>query len=86
MENEIDGEKVPFDEIFTHRFMRRQTDAESIDEFFENSPWQPETPEEFDAIPVAELDRYVDEHSRFRTWEGMKSKAGNEWVKQKLNF
>ena len=86
MEDELDGTEVPFSEIFSPPFMRKYTDAKNIDEFFANSPWQPSAEEEFDAIPTSELDHYVDDHSRFRTWEQMQSKAGNEWLGEQLDL
>lgn len=84
--NDMDEERVPFEELFPRSFMRQYTDAKNIDKFFRNSPWDTETQEDFESIPETELDRYVDEHSRFRTWEQMKNEAGSELVKRRLNL
>lgn len=84
--DKMDGEHIPFDELFPQSFMRQYTDAQHIEEFFENGPWNVDTQEDFEAISETELDRYVDQHSRFRTWEQMKDRAGSELMKRRLNW
>lgn len=81
----LDGQQIPFDELFPQSFMQRYTDAENIDVFFDRSSWDIQDQEDFEAISEIELDRYVDQHSQFRTWEQMKSKAGEQWVKRQFN-
>ena len=84
--NEVDGERIPFDELFPRPFMQRYTDADDIEIFLDRSRWNIENQEDFEKIPETEFDEYVDNHSRFRTWEQMKSKAGNEWLSTRLDF
>lgn len=84
--NNLDGQQVSFDELFPRPFMQRHTDADDIEEFFERSQWNIDSNEDFEAIPEIELDRYVDQHSEFRTWEQMQTKAANEWTSRQLNF
>lgn len=84
--NSIDGEQVPFDELFPRPFMQRYTDADDIDTFLDRSPWKVRTQEDFEEIPETKFDGYVDDHSRFRTWEQMKSKAGNEWLSNRIDL
>ena len=84
---EIDGShQVPLTELFPSKFMRRHTDAHDVDQFLENSPWNIESQADFEDIPEIELDQYVDQHSEFRTWEQMQSKAAQEWMERQLNF
>lgn len=83
---EMDGERISFGELFPPSFMKKYTDVVNIDEFLDNSPWEIESQKDFEEIPETEMDRYVDNHSRFRTWEQMKSEAGNELVKRKLDI
>lgn len=86
LQNEVNKVSEMDGELFPRQFMHQYTNAEDINEFFGNSPWEMETKEDFESIPVTELDRYVDEHSRFRTWGQMKDKAGSELVKRRLNL
>ena len=83
---EMNGKQVPFGELFPRSFMIRYTDSENIEEFFENSSWDIESEEDFEAIPEVEMDQHVDDHSRFRTWEQMMSKGGEEYVTRQLGF
>lgn len=84
--DDLDGERVPFDELFPDQFMQKYTDANNIEEFFANSPWEVESQDEFEDVSETELDEYVDNHSRFRTWGQMKEKAGEEFVKKRMGF
>lgn len=84
---QLDGEnEVPFDELFPEEFMRKYTDAETIEGFFDESSWNIESEEDFEQIPDQELDQYVDDHSRFRTWEQMQGEAATEWMKRQMGF
>lgn len=84
--NNLDGQRVSFDELFPRPFMQRHTDADDIEEFLEHSQWNIDSNKDFEAIPEIELDRYVDQHSEFRTWEQMQTKAMNEWTSRQLNL
>lgn len=74
-----DGE-VPADELLTAEFMREYTDFDTFGEFLDASKWRIETQADFERIPEAEFDRYVDEHTGFDSWETMLSVAGKEYV------
>jgi hypothetical protein len=73
--DDLDGERVPFDRLFSDKFTKKYTDADNIEGFFANSPWKIKSQGEFEDIPETELDEYVDNHSQFRTWGQMKGKA-----------
>lgn len=84
---ELDGEnEVGFGELFTDAFMRKYTEFGSIDKFFEESPWAVESEEDFAAIPEADLDDYVDEHTAFPSWEEMLGTAGEQWMVDQLGL
>lgn len=81
----VDGETaVSFDELFPADFMETYTEFDSIRTFFEASPWTVETDADFEAIPEAAFDEYVDDHTEFDTWEAMLSAAAREWIGRKL--
>lgn len=81
----VDGETaVSFAELFPADFMETYTEFDSIQAFFEASPWTVETDADFEAIPEDEFDEYVDDHTEFDRWEAMLSAAAREWIGRKL--
>ena len=84
---ELEGENnVALEDLFTEQFMRQHTDTVSFEEFIENSQWEVESQEDFEAIPEDEFDEYVDERSDFDTWEDMFGAAGTEWIAREIGF
>jgi hypothetical protein len=80
------GQNVGFSELFNPTFMKKHTKFVNIDEFFEKSPFKVEIQSDFENIDEAELDAYVDEYSRFNTWEEMLGEAGQEHLAKELGF
>lgn len=82
--------EVSFGEMLTSKFMRRYTQCSTIDEFLqkltEETGHKAQTEEDFASVPTAERDAFVATHSRFRTWEDMLGKAGEEYVAGQLNL
>jgi|AntDeeMinimDraft_4_1070355.scaffolds.fasta_scaffold06649_2 hypothetical protein len=84
---ELHGEnEVPIVDLFTDDFMEAHTDFGSLDEFFEQSPWEVESEQDIEAIPQDEMDDYVAENTDFPHTDGMTSKAGSEWAAKQLGF
>ncbi|KKB34139.1 hypothetical protein [Bacillus thermotolerans] len=81
-----EGQSVTFTELFTERFMSKYTRFTSIEEFFEKSPFEVQTNEDFDKINKAELDKYVSENTQFSSWENMLGEAGKEHIARQLGF
>jgi hypothetical protein len=77
---------VPFDELFPPEFMRRYTDFKSIEDMFSGFGTPIETAEEFKRIPDAEWNTFVTQRTKFKTWEAMQAKAGEEYIERRLNF
>lgn len=83
----LDGKnEIPMGELFRPDFMRSYTEFESIEEFFDESPWELNSQEDFKEIPEDEFDKYVDEHTGFNSWEVMLKTAGREWVARQLSL
>lgn len=84
---DLDGEnQVSFGELFSNKFMRRHTDFDDIEAFFEESPWEVEDEEDFEEIPEDEFDEYVEDTTLFDTWESMLDKAAEKWMMDQLGF
>lgn len=81
-----DGERgVALTELFTPDFVGTFSEFESIEQFFEESPWTVETNEDFESIPRCELDDYVDEHTGFSSWDAMLAADGREWLIRQID-
>jgi hypothetical protein len=81
----IDGKNaVSIAELFPPDFMQTYSEFDSIEEFFEESPWTVESEADFGAIPEDSFDAYVADHTGFDSWETMLSAAAREWVGREL--
>ena len=81
----VEGENsVSFAELFPEDFMQTYTEFESIQAFFDASPWTVDNEADFERIPEDAFDSYVDEHTGFNTWEAMLSAAAREWISRQL--
>jgi len=83
----LEGEtEVPLDELFKDGFVRAHTDFDSLEAFFEASPWTVESDGDLEAIPDDEFDEYVDQHTRFGSFEAMQKKALEKWTADQLGL
>ncbi len=84
---ELEGEnRVPVNELLTSAFMKRWTDFSAFDQMVEESPFAVETAEDFESIPDDEWDEYVDQTTRFESWQEMINRAAAEYTKRKLDL
>lgn len=82
---QLDGQhSVPFVELFPDEFMLRNTEFASIDSMFQLSGFTVKSSEDFAAIPDEAWDRFVQERTRFASWDEMKSAAVQEWATRRL--
>jgi hypothetical protein len=77
---------VPFEDLFPPEFMRRYTDFKAIEEMLGGFGTPIESTEDFERIPDADWDVYVKQKTRFKAWEEMQSKAGEEYLERRLNL
>lgn len=84
------GGEVSLDELFNDGFMRKYTDFDSLEKFFDASPWtvdfEGDLEADLAAIPEDEFDEYVNQHTRFPDSEEMQGKAAEEWAAGQLGF
>ena len=78
--------EASFSELFNPDFMTAFTNFKSIDEFFEKSPFDINTQEDFENLNESELDNYVKENTRFSSWEEMMNEAGKRYIAKKLGL
>jgi len=80
-------DEIRFDELFRDEFMKKYTDFDSINAFFEKSAWDIESRDDFEEIPTDELDNYVQKHSTLlNSWGEMVRQAKLEYVANALHL
>ena len=75
---------VAFEDLFPPEFMRRYTDCQTVDELF--SGFTVYSQEDFEKLPVSELDQVVRSKTRFTSWDSMKAKAGEAYMERRLDI
>jgi len=84
---ELEGEnEVPLSELFPEEFMRKHTSHNSVEEFFDSSPWTVESEEDLEEIPDEEFDEYVQTETNFEDEEAMTDAAVEEYVARQLGL
>jgi hypothetical protein len=84
---QLDGEhSVSFNELFPDEFMLRNTEFPSVGSMFEASGFKVESSEDMAAIPDEEWDKFVQERTRFASWDEMKSAAVQEWAARRMGL
>ena len=78
-----DGNQVPFEDLFNQQFMRKHSEFDSIDEFVIKSGFDFTN---MDSIDESELDKFIEGHTSFSSWEAMKGKAAKLWITKQLGF
>lgn len=66
--------------------MEEYTEVDTLEVFFDQSPWTVESQEDLEAISDNEFDEYVNEHTVFETGDEMGEKAGKEWVAKQIGL
>lgn len=74
--------EVPIEELLTPDFMLRFTNFSSAQEMFDASGLDFETQEDFDALPVDQLDAFIAANTQFNTWDELVAAAGTEYVQR----
>ncbi|MBQ8824168.1 MAG: hypothetical protein IJZ64_02945 [Ruminococcus sp.] len=75
---------LSFNELFTSKFMRRNTKFSSIDALLNDCGYGQLSQEEFKSIPQKELDVKISERTKFNSWQEMLNAAGAEYVSSQL--
>ena len=83
----LSGEhEVSFEELFVKEFMINHTNFSTFNELLDASPFEVNSPEDFEAIPDAEFDRYISQATNFDSWESMLEEATCEYAARQLGF
>jgi hypothetical protein len=84
---ELDGEHVvPLAELMPPEFMSECSSFQSLDELFKASPFTIDSPEDFKAIPDADWDQFIAQHTSYETWQEMQQAAAKQWTLKKLKL
>jgi hypothetical protein len=58
----------------------------NLEEMFKASPFKIDSPEDFKAIPDADWDKFIAEHTSFSTWQEMQQAAAKQWTVKQLKL
>lgn len=75
---------VSFEELFTERFMKKNTNVVDFDNFLKDGGFHVESEADFEAIPENEFDAYVSKNTKFSSWEEMLGAATEYYLDSKL--
>jgi hypothetical protein len=76
--------EIKASDIFTPAFMRRYTKVISFEALIEAGGFQVDSQADFDAIPDAEWEKVVREHTSFASWREMQEKGAEEYASKRL--
>lgn len=77
---------VDFSVLFNKSFMQKNTGFSSIQEMFKNSGFSIESQSDFDSIPEAEWNSFVQSNTKFKSWEKMLHEAVAAHTAKQLGF
>lgn len=78
--------KYSFDEIFSEKFMRENSNFASIEDFLKSSPEKISTAEEFEKADETILDTFVSNQTKFSSWKEMLVEAQKALLISRLGF
>jgi len=81
--DEVNGEH-DLNIIFSPDFIQATTKFTDISEFFEKSPFEVKTQEDFSELPEDALDGFTNENTDFATWTDFKTEAGKNFAAKKF--
>lgn len=85
VERLTDVQSISFAELFKDEFMLRNTDYPSMEALIAASGFRLESQADFEAIPDLAWETFIQEHTRFTSWEEMQSSAVEDWMSDRLN-
>lgn len=65
--------------------MIENTNFKDIDDFFDKSPFEVKSNDDFDSIDSSDLNLYVKSNTCFNNWEDTTGKAGDEYINRLLD-
>lgn len=74
------GTRVQSDVFFSQPFMREHTQFDSFAAFCAQSPWPLDDVGDIQDLSRARLNEYIATTTEFETWEGMKTRAAEEEI------
>lgn len=77
--------EIPFTALFPPEFMRLYSNFDSIEHFFESSPWEVESQQDFLDIPQDPFDDYVANFTDFPDWQTMQKTAFNRYIERQIS-
>lgn len=84
---ELDGtHEVRFADLFSSEFMRKHTQYETINDFFDATGFKLDSQQDFEDLPEDELDARVRELTDFQSWKDFSGKAAAHYASKQLGL
>lgn len=84
--DKLNGQSVPFSEIFTESFLIEHSSFTSFDQLIAASGFSVKSQKCFEAIPDDEWDEFILINTRFDSWQEMIDVAGLCYARNKYSF
>lgn len=75
---------IPIAEVLTPEFMKENSKFDSVAGMFEKSGFTAATNEDFEKIPDTELNAFVAENTKFKSWPEMSKAAMEIWLPKEM--
>jgi len=79
-------QSVPLTELMGPDFISARTRFPDVQTLFSESGFKIDTPEDFNAIPEEDWDRFIQSETKFSSWKEMITTAGALWTKKQLGL
>ena len=84
---ELDGEHtVSFDKLFPSEFVQKHSSMDSMQDLMDKSGFKIEGQEDFEGVPDAEWNAYIQKVTMFPDWQTMMDEAVKEYIIRKLGL
>lgn len=78
--------QASYTELFNPEFMQKYTSHQTIEDMFTSSGFKIEKQEDMLAIPEEEWEKFIQEATRFSSWQEMQTKAVGEFTARQLGL
>ena len=76
---------IPIQELLNDEFMKGNTNYQTCQEMFDESPFKIESHTDFDVIPDDQRNAYISLNTKFSDWNGMLEEAAKEMIQRELS-
>ena len=84
---ELDGgHSVPISELLTPEFLAGCSSFSTVEELFDASGFEVESPEDLEAIPDSDWEWFIQQNTSYTSWSEMLQNASQAWAFKKMDL